>query len=260
MNRGVDRATVFFDDSGRVDFGRLLGIAAQRHDVEVHAYCLMTNHFHLLVRSGDDGVSRFVHDLCGPYARHVNDSIGRDGPLFRGRFHAVPVRTDNHLIAAVRYIHRNPLDLPGVDHVDDYRWSSHRAYLGRRRAAPWMRLDSIMDRFDHRIDRYEEFMLAEASTPPATALSSEVAADLGPLIALVAAEAQHPRAGAQSLARTVATVLLDHDGERVSARADAFLAFPTDGARRSARSRARQRTAIDPDLCNVARRVAALIA
>lgn len=106
VNRGVDHQPIFFDDSDRVDFGRLLGVGHDRFGVEVHAYCLMTNHFHLLVHCPCGGLSGFMHDVTATFTRHVNDRLGRDGSLVRGRFRSFTVDSDAYVLCVTRYIHR----------------------------------------------------------------------------------------------------------------------------------------------------------
>jgi REP element-mobilizing transposase RayT len=145
MNRGVNHMDVFFDDADRIEFGARLSDIHQRFGVETHAYCLMGNHYHLLLHCPEGALSDSMQRLGSVYTRHVNDRLGRDGPIFRGRFHSRLVESDAHLLAACRYIHRNPLELPGVAVPDDYRWSSHRTYLGLRRRPPWMHIDVVLD-------------------------------------------------------------------------------------------------------------------
>ena len=130
MNRGVDRQPVFFNDADRLDFGRQLAWIHESTGGTVLAYCLMGNHYHLLLDMPDGTLSEAMHHLGSVYTRHVNDRLGRDGPLFRGRFHSIPVEDDAYLLTAVRYIHRNPIGLPGVSGPADHRWSSYRTYLG----------------------------------------------------------------------------------------------------------------------------------
>jgi putative transposase len=147
MNRGVDRGDIFFDDADRLEFGRLLGLIHERFGVEIHAYCLMSNHYHLLIRCPDGGLSDAMHLFASLFVRFVNDRIDRDGPLFKSRFHARPISTVSHLANSLRYIHLNPMDIPGVDDPAAYRWSSHRAYLGRRRAPVWLDLNFFLGCF-----------------------------------------------------------------------------------------------------------------
>lgn len=145
MNRGVDRQAIFFTDGDRIEFGRCLAAIHEEHGVVTLAYCLMGNHFHLLLRSPAGALSPAMHQLTSTYSHRVNMRRGRDGPLFRGRFHSIPVETDAYLLWVTRYIHRNPLDLPGVDAAADYRWSSYRTYLGRRPAPPFLDVRPVLD-------------------------------------------------------------------------------------------------------------------
>ena len=147
-NRGVDRQSVFFGDADRVEFGRLRGEICETFEVEVLAYCLMDNHFHLLLRCPNGGLSDAMQRLGSVYTRHVNDRVGRDGTLFRGRFHSRLLGDVRYLANVVRYIHRNALDIPGVQTVDGYRWSSHRTYLGHRRRPSWLVTDHVMAWFE----------------------------------------------------------------------------------------------------------------
>lgn len=203
MNRGADRQSVFMADTDRVDFGRLIGLGHQRHGVEVHAYCLMTNHFHLIVHCPDGGLSEFMHDLTSTYVRHVNDRLGRDGPLFRGRFKSLTVDTDAYLLAATRYIHRNPLDISGIDAVEDHRWSSHRTYLGFRRRPPWLKTDVVLASFDGDVDRFHEFV----SDDRFAAVTHLDAGDVSRLIDLLVDEMIGPEpASAVAVGRSVAVI------------------------------------------------------
>lgn len=155
MNRGIDHGIVFFEDTDRIEFGQRLADVFDLFGVRIHAYCLMETHFHLLCHCPDAGLSAAMQRLGSLYTRHVNDRLGRDGPLFRGRFHSRLIADDAHLVATVRYIHRNALDLPGVSRTRDYRWSSHRAYLGLRRGLRWLCTDHVFDGWTtDEIDRF----------------------------------------------------------------------------------------------------------
>jgi REP element-mobilizing transposase RayT len=143
MHRGADRQDIFSDD---VDFCRFEGLAGDVVDrdlLEVHAYTLMTNHSHLLVRSPTAALSEAMHRLGSEYARWYNDRHQRDGPLFRGRFRSVPVTSDEQLVTVARYIHRNALSLVPRGALSTYRWSSFAVYCGRREPPPWLSLDAV---------------------------------------------------------------------------------------------------------------------
>ena len=157
MNRGVDRQAVYLTDADRREFLRLLGEAHERYEVETLAYCLMDNHFHLLCREISGGLSEAMQHLGSVYTRHTNARVGRDGPLFRGRFHSIPVETDPYLLWVSRYIHRNPLDLPGVRNIARYRWSSYPAYLGKRRPDEFLNTNLLLEYFDQDPTRLARF-------------------------------------------------------------------------------------------------------
>lgn len=148
MNRGVDHGVIFFDDVDRREFGRLLGLIYERFGIRIHAYCLMGNHYHLLVRCPDGQLSEAMHLFGSLFVRFVNDRTGRDGPLFRGRFHSKLITSVDYLANVLRYIHLNALDLAHVETVEQYRWSSHRTYLGLREPPPWLDLAHFMAWFD----------------------------------------------------------------------------------------------------------------
>ncbi|MFK7918115.1 MAG: transposase [Ilumatobacter sp.] len=147
MNRGVNRQRIFFDDADRIEFGRCLALACRRFGVELHAYCLMDNHFHLLFRCPDGHLSDVMHLACGLYARSVNLRHARVGHLFGDRFCSREITSFDYVANAMRYIHRNPLDIDGIDDPAQYRWSSYPIYLGLRSPADFIRIDVISDWF-----------------------------------------------------------------------------------------------------------------
>ncbi len=156
MNRGIDHGDVFFEDSDRIEFGQRFADVYERYGVRTHAYCLMDNHFHHLWHCPDGNLSAAMQRLGSLYTRHVNDRLGRDGALFRGRFHSRLITEEAHLVATVRYIHRNALELPGVNSAKEYRWSSHRTYLGLRTKPEWMRTSTVLDGWV--LDAFDRFV------------------------------------------------------------------------------------------------------
>jgi REP element-mobilizing transposase RayT len=143
MNRGADRQDIFTDDVDHRRYHQLVGDAVERGLVEVHAHCEMTNHFHLLTRSASGGVSTALHRLQSEYARWYNERHGRSGPLFTGRFTAIPIDGDEQLLTTARYIHRNPLAIVPSSALADYGWSSYGAYVAARAAPDWLRTDVV---------------------------------------------------------------------------------------------------------------------
>ena len=136
MNRGVDRADIFTDDADRRWFVRLLGEACVAAGVRVVAYCLVRNHFHLVLRCPNGGLSEAMWRLTAEYARVFNHRHERTDSLFGGRFKSKLVESDEYLVHLLRYVHRNPLDIG--QRPDAWPWSSYPIYLGQGRAPEWM--------------------------------------------------------------------------------------------------------------------------
>lgn len=241
VNRGVAREPIFFDACDRTEFLRLLGLAHERFGVRVHAYCLMTNHYHLLLECPDGGISEAMHLVGSVYVRHTNERIGRDGPLFTDRFYAKPVTEDAYALRVVRYIHRNPLAFVPLDRLREYRWSSLRDYLGARPAPGWLEIDTVLEMFG-----------GDRNFTACTFDGSDVDSPVGEAawcsaIDLMIDEHLDERSR-QGASRTVLALLIDRlDGVQRD-HLDAAMRFPTDAARRTALSRARRQAREHPEL------------
>ncbi|MCC7258152.1 MAG: transposase [Gammaproteobacteria bacterium] len=135
--RGNHRRPIFFADEDRDLLDTVVGDAAERLAARIHAYCWMTNHLHLLVQVADAPLGCLMLRIASRYAHRIQAPLATTGHLFERRYHAVLVDADCHLLAIVRYIHLNPVRAGTVTDPADYRWSSHRAYLGGP-APPWL--------------------------------------------------------------------------------------------------------------------------
>ncbi len=129
MLRGNGRQVIFEDDLDRREFLRELSETMAQSGVSIVAWCLMSNHVHLLLADEQGSLSTAVHHLATRYARHFNGRTGHVGSVFDGRFKSVPVESDAQLLAAVRYIHENPVRAGACAGLD-YPWSSYREYVG----------------------------------------------------------------------------------------------------------------------------------
>ena len=145
MNRGARQQTIFRDDRDRAAFLGILDDVHRGDTLDIHAYCLMGNHYHLVVHCPEGNLSTAMHHLGSRYAQRFNARHGLDGPLFRGRFRSKPITTDEYLTEAVRYVHRNPLELAPAGGLADYQWSSHAAYLGRARCPRWLTCSTVIE-------------------------------------------------------------------------------------------------------------------
>jgi len=147
MHRGARRAPIFVLTEHCGLFLSLVEQVAARHELEVHAYALMPNHYHLLVRSRRGNLSTAMRELNGAYTRKANQLHRWDGPLFRGRYHSQLVEDEAALPYILAYIHLNPLRANLVTRVDADCWTSHGAYLGRAYEPQWVTRDYFLDLF-----------------------------------------------------------------------------------------------------------------
>ena len=142
MLRGNGKQVIFYDDLDRREFLRALGDAAVSGGLSLVAWCLMNNHVHLLLIDEEGHLSQAVHDLATRYAGYLNRRTGHVGSVFDGRFRSVPVESDEQLLAAVLYIHENPVKAgiwPGLD----YPWSSYREYVCAREVEDALPTDAL---------------------------------------------------------------------------------------------------------------------
>ncbi len=160
MNRGQSRRNIFMEDKGRQSFLDLLADIARLWKVKIYAYCLMDNHYHLLLSTPTGGLSRAMRHLDGIYTQKFNRVHHRDGPLFRGRYKAILVDAEEYFLSVVRYIHQNPLGAAVVSDIDGYRWSSHWGYLNKKQCPDWLDTRSVMSRFGG-LKAYQRFMHEE---------------------------------------------------------------------------------------------------
>lgn len=139
MNRGIARRTIFETRSDMERFLELLAQASQRGEIEVHAYALLTTHYHLLVRSPIGALSAAMQRVQTAYSRAFNRGRRRDGPLVRGRFASKEIRSRLYRRTVVRYIDRNPVAAGIVRRAADYPYGSARLYAGgSSEGAPWL--------------------------------------------------------------------------------------------------------------------------
>lgn len=128
VQRGVRRMQVFFRESDKADYLRILKYQAQRFGVEIWAYCLMSNHVHMIVvPNASDSLAKAIGQTHQQYTRMVNSREGWTGYLWEGRFRSY-VLDESYLYAAVRYVEQNPVKAGLVERAEDYPWSSARAH------------------------------------------------------------------------------------------------------------------------------------
>lgn len=144
MNRGRRGEQIFLGYTDYIRFIELLQDTSEMWNLRIAAYCLMPNHYHLLVQTPDANISRCMRHIDGVYAQSFNRRHDCDGQLFRGRFKSILIEVDQYLLQLVRYIHRNPLKAGLVDRIEKYPWSSHKGYLSRADKWGWLYKDFLL--------------------------------------------------------------------------------------------------------------------
>lgn len=161
--RGNGRQLLFEDDADRERFCRLMVEHLEDAEVSLGAWCLMSNHVHLLVEDPQQRLSQAMHGLETAYALRFNARTGHVGAVFQGRFKSIPIESDRQLLAVVRYIHENP-ERAGVARADSYRWSSFHEYAGSFELCDAPALRDLMEEYggfaalcaDERFEGYVE--------------------------------------------------------------------------------------------------------
>jgi putative transposase len=146
-SRGNARAKVFTDESDYRMFLDILGFVVKRFNWICHAYCLMGNHYHLLVETPDANLSRGMRQLNGIYTQKFNWKRHKTGHLFQGRYKAILVHRDEYLLELARYMMLNPVRAGLVEDPDDYTWSSYRAVVGQAQVPDFLTTEGILARF-----------------------------------------------------------------------------------------------------------------
>ena len=152
ISRGNNRQDIFLDDGDRRRFLATLRFVIERQNVLCHAYCLMGNHYHLLLDTPDANLSLAIRQLNGVYAQSFNRRHGRVGHVFQGRFTSRLVEKETYLLVVSRYIVLNPVRAALVPSPADWTWSSYLALAGYVEPPPFLTVDWLLSHFDT-IDR-----------------------------------------------------------------------------------------------------------
>ncbi|MCM8813618.1 MAG: transposase [Candidatus Omnitrophica bacterium] len=128
-SRGDNRKRIFADGSDYCKFLKYLRLAKQHYRCWIYAYCLMSNHYHLLLETSQANLSQVMHYLNGSYTVYFNRKRKTCGHLFQGRYKSILVEKDSYLLELTRYIHLNPVRAKIVDSPENYKWSSYQSYV-----------------------------------------------------------------------------------------------------------------------------------
>ncbi len=161
-SRGDRREDIYEDDRDRKQFLSILGEVCKRYNWICHAYCLMSNHYHLLIETPDGNLSKGMRQLNGVYTQYFNRQHSRVGHVFQGRYKAILVDKSSYLLELARYIVLNPVRASMVRFAEDWPWSSYRATAGEQGCPDWLRVDWLLAAFGRKkvkaIEAYRQFV------------------------------------------------------------------------------------------------------
>ena len=168
MVRGIEGMNIVEDDKDREYFVTRLGLVATGTGTSVYAWALMSNHAHMLLRSGSAGLSTFMRKLLTGYASYFNRRHKRHGHLFQNRYKSIVCEEEPYFLRLVSYIHLNPLRaglVGSLEELERYRWSGHAVVLNRIRHE-WQNRDAVLEYFGKRDSSarqaYREFVASES--------------------------------------------------------------------------------------------------
>ncbi len=163
--RGNEKKPIFKNEK---DYGRFLlyvEAVVERYGAVIHAYCLMDNHYHLLLQTPRANLPEIMQYINGSYTTYVNKKRQRAGHLFQGRYKAILIDADTYAQELSRYIHLNPVRAGIVQNPENYPWSSYQVYCGKKNAPKWLTIKFILDYFDERTKvgqmKYREYVQAK---------------------------------------------------------------------------------------------------
>ena len=144
LSRGNEKREIFRDEKDYLKFLDTLGKMVERFKLEIHAYVLMKNHYHLLIRTKEANLSRAIQWLGVSYSGWFNRRHQRSGHLFQGRFKSFLIENERYLSAMCHYIHGNPLRAGLARRLSDYRWSSYQAYADKSHPLRWLTTELVL--------------------------------------------------------------------------------------------------------------------
>jgi len=164
-SRGNEKKTIFKDDADRNIFLDILYKVNKRYNWICYGYCLMDNHYHLVIETPDGKLSRGMRQLNGVYTQIFNKRHERVGHIFQGRYKAILIQKESHLLEVCRYVVLNPVRAKAAKSIEDWEWSSYRATAGKDKSHPCLTTDWILGQFAKQKKtaekKYKEFVEAE---------------------------------------------------------------------------------------------------
>ena len=169
-SRGDRREDIYHDDNDRQTWLDVFSQVCARFNWRCHAWCLMNNHYHILIETAEGNLSQGMRQLNGVYTQKSNRRYGRVGHVFQGRYKAILVQKDAYLLELSRYVVLNPLRAGMVNDLHEWLWSSYGAMVGESPSPDWLETDWILACFGKQrkraIAKYIDFVRAGVGLPP----------------------------------------------------------------------------------------------
>lgn len=168
-SRGDRRESIFFDDADRRAWLRVLEQVCERFNWVCHAWCQMSNHYHLVLETVEGNLSQGMRQLNGVYTQHVNRRYERVGHVFQGRYKAILIEREGYLLELSRYVVLNPVRAGMVADAAQWPWSSYAAMTGQTPSPSWLQTDWLLGQFGvdraMAVARYRDFVRAGVGLP-----------------------------------------------------------------------------------------------
>ncbi len=153
--KGIDGNDIFYDDSDKIIFKKQLLDNKIKFNYKIYAYCLMSNHIHLVISVEDNLLSKSIQSLTIRYAHYFNKKYQRTGPFVQNRFNSKSIEDLKYFLDVCRYVHRNP-ENAGITKTENYKWSSYREYIYK---ADLVDTEILLHYFDNNLDNFVNFTI-----------------------------------------------------------------------------------------------------
>jgi REP element-mobilizing transposase RayT len=234
-SRGDGRQAIYWSDEDRESWLRLLGEVCRRFNWVCHAWCQMTNHYHLVIETPEGNLAQSMRQLNGVHTQTFNRTHKRVGHVFQGRYKAILVEKDSYLLELARYVVLNPVRAGMVGDVGDWPWSSYLSMVGAAPSPEWLQTDWILGQFGERRDKarlgYRDFVRAGVGLASVwDGLQGQIFLGSPAFVARMQGNLapdqnlnEVPRAQRRPLSKPLAMYVSDHPGEPHTGMALAYL-------------------------------------
>ncbi|MEN8171239.1 MAG: transposase [Pseudomonadota bacterium] len=168
-SRGDRREDIYDDDQDREKWLEILGNTCKRFNWRCHAYCLMDNHYHIVIETAEANLSKGMRQLNGVYTQYYNIKHDRAGHVFQGRYKGILVEQDAYLLELSRYVVLNPIRAKMTKAIGTWKWSSYKSMIGEVASQPWLETNWILGQFGKQrkraIDKYIDFVREGVGLP-----------------------------------------------------------------------------------------------